>query len=53
VIDCYRLAHWYKQSPDVFLAMKMSDVALHVQRTAQLWKIMAQEARDREASSDG
>jgi len=36
ILDCYRLARWYHVSPDVFLAMSVSEVALHLRRTAQL-----------------
>jgi hypothetical protein len=35
VLDCYRLARWYHVSPDIFLSMTLSDVALHLRRTAQ------------------
>jgi hypothetical protein len=48
IIDCYRLANWYKQNPTVFLAMPLSEVRLHVHRTAQLWEIMARERRERD-----
>jgi len=36
VLDCYRLARWYHVSPEVFLAMSVSEVMLHLRRTAQL-----------------
>jgi hypothetical protein len=48
VIDCYRLANWYKQNPETFLAMPLETVAMHRRRTAQLWEIMAREKRDAE-----
>ena len=48
IIDCYRLAHHYKQNPDVFLIMPLSDVMLHLQRTTQLMDIMARERKERE-----
>jgi hypothetical protein len=35
ILDCYRLARWYHVSPEVFLAMPLSDVSLHLHRTAQ------------------
>jgi hypothetical protein len=35
ILDCYRLARWYRVSPEVFLSMPLSDVALHLHRTAQ------------------
>jgi hypothetical protein len=50
ILDCYRLARWYHQSPDVFLAMPLSDVRLHLIRTIQLSQIIRQEAQD---SDDG
>jgi hypothetical protein len=36
ILDCYRLARWYHVSPEIFLAMPVSEVTLHVRRTAQL-----------------
>jgi len=36
VLDCYRLARWYQQSPDVFLSMPLSHVKLHMYRSLQL-----------------
>lgn len=36
ILDCYRLAEFYKQHPDVFLMMSLDDVKLHAYRTAQL-----------------
>jgi hypothetical protein len=36
VLDCYRLASHYKIDPRVFLDMPMSEVQLHMARTAQL-----------------
>jgi hypothetical protein len=30
------LSRWYHVSPEVFLSMPLSDVALHLHRTAQL-----------------
>jgi hypothetical protein len=35
ILDCYRLARWYRVSPEVFLSMPLTDVALHLHRTAQ------------------
>ena len=35
ILDCYRLARWYHVSPEIFLNMTMSDIALHMHRTAQ------------------
>jgi len=36
ILDCYRLARWYHVSPEVFLTMPLSEVALHLDRTAML-----------------
>lgn len=44
ILDCYRLARFYHQSPDVFLAMPLTDVRLHLIRTIELSRIMRQEA---------
>jgi hypothetical protein len=46
ILDCYRLARWYHQSPDVFLAMSLSDVRMHLIRTLQLARMMRSEASD-------
>ena len=35
ILDCYRLARYYHVSPDVFLSMSISEVELHLRRTAQ------------------
>jgi hypothetical protein len=53
IIDCYRLANWYKQHPDVFLSIPLSEVRLHIRRTAQLWQIMAREREEAERDNDG
>jgi hypothetical protein len=44
ILDCYRLARWYHQSPDVFLAMTYGEVSLHMRRTLQLANMMQREA---------
>ena len=36
ILDCYRLASYYKIDPRVFLDMPISEVQLHLGRTAQL-----------------
>jgi hypothetical protein len=36
ILDCYRLASYYKLDPRVFLDMPISEVALHLNRTAEL-----------------
>ena len=48
MIDCYRLAHWYKQNPEIFLTIPLSMVRLHIRRTVQLWEIMAREQHERD-----
>ena len=40
VLDCYRLARWYHQTPDVFLAMPLDDVRMHLHRTLRLAELM-------------
>jgi hypothetical protein len=40
VLDCYRLAREYHVSPDVFLSMPLDDVALHLDRTAELIELL-------------
>jgi len=39
VLDCYWLAQWYHQSPEVFLAMPLSQVQTHMMRTQQIAEI--------------
>jgi hypothetical protein len=36
ILDCYRLAFHYKLDPRIFLEMPISEVQLHLNRTAQL-----------------
>jgi hypothetical protein len=36
VLDCYRLARFYHQNPEVFLALPLSEVRMHMRRTSQL-----------------
>ena len=36
ILDCYRLASYYHLDPRIFLDMPMSEVRLHLSRTAQL-----------------
>jgi hypothetical protein len=42
VLDCYWLARWYHQCPDVFLAMPLSQVRLHIMRTQQIANLRQQ-----------
>ena len=46
ILDCYRLARWYHQSPDAFLEMPLSEVQVHMMRTLRLAKIMRAAASD-------
>jgi hypothetical protein len=46
VLDCYRLAKFYNQSPAVFLEMGMSEVRIHLERTIDLSNIMRAAASD-------
>ena len=46
ILDCYRLARHYHQSPTVFLDMPISEVRLHLERTLQLMDKMQQNAAD-------
>jgi hypothetical protein len=43
ILNCYWLARWYHQSPEHFLSMRVSDVRLHMVRTAQMIERMQQE----------
>jgi len=36
VLDCYRLANFYKISPTTFLDMPLSEVRTHLVRTIEL-----------------
>jgi hypothetical protein len=46
VLDCYRLAKYYSQSPQVFLDMSIGEVRLHLYRTIQLDDLMRRSAED-------
>jgi hypothetical protein len=46
ILDCYRLARWYHQSPDVFLAMTLSEVRRHMTHTLKLAHLMRAESAD-------
>jgi hypothetical protein len=46
ILDCYRLAKFYSTSPEIFLAMPIGEVQLHLYRTIQLTQKMRQEAED-------
>jgi hypothetical protein len=44
VLDCYRLASHYHLDPRIFLDMPLSEVQLHLSRTAQLERQRAKES---------
>jgi len=46
ILDCYWLARWYRQSPEVFLVMPISQVRLHMTRTQQVAQLCAQRDSD-------
>jgi len=46
VLDSYRLARFYRQSPDVFLSMPLSEVRVHMERTIQLSRLLRSESAD-------
>jgi len=50
VLDCYRLANFYKISPTTFLDMPLSEVRIHLERTIEL---SHQLKRERAAQDDG
>ena len=50
VLDCYRLADFYKISPVVFLEMPASEVRVHLERTIEL---AHQKKRERATMDDG
>jgi hypothetical protein len=40
VLDCYRLARFYHQAPQIFLALPLGEIELHMARTGELVKSM-------------
>lgn len=36
ILNCYRLADWYHQNPDLFLSMPISRIDDHLHYTAKL-----------------
>lgn len=52
ILDCYRLAKYYGNDPDVWLAKPLSEVRLHLKWTGQLSKLLAEEA-ERARGDDG
>jgi hypothetical protein len=51
VLDCYWLAQWYHQNPEVFLAMPLSQMQLHMARSQQIFRMRA--AAQAAAADDG
>jgi hypothetical protein len=52
VLDCYRLARWYHQSPETFLALPIDEVRVHMNRTLRLADLMRRRAQPAE-DNDG
>jgi hypothetical protein len=46
ILDCYRLASYYHLDPRIFLDMPISEVQLHLSRTAELERSRAVESGD-------
>jgi hypothetical protein len=46
ILDCYRLASYYKVDPRLFLEMSISEVQMHMSRTAELERNRRQEESD-------
>jgi len=53
VLDCYRLARWYHQSPEAFLDMPIDDVRIHMDRTLRLRSLMENANQRNDENSDG
>jgi hypothetical protein len=46
ILDCYWLARWYHQNPEVFLNMPISMMRKHLLRTIQVAKRMQADIED-------
>jgi hypothetical protein len=46
ILDCYRLASYYHLDPRLFLDMPISEVQLHLRRTAELERSRRVESGD-------
>ena len=53
VLDCYRLARWYHQSPEVFLDLPLDEVRVHMSRTLRLADLMRRSQGQSTESDDG
>jgi hypothetical protein len=52
VLDCYRLARWYHQAPDTFLAMPIDEVRVHMNRTLRLADLMRRRSGQQSTDDD-
>jgi hypothetical protein len=53
VLDCYRLARWYHQSPEVFLNMPLDEVRVHLMRTHRVRNLQRAAERAEAEGDDG
>jgi hypothetical protein len=51
-LDAYRLAHFYGQNPEVFLAMPLDDLSRHMANTIRLRMVQRRERAAVEASRE-
>jgi hypothetical protein len=49
VLDAYRLAHFYGQNPEVFLAMPLTDLSDHMANTIRLRAVQSRERAAQQA----
>jgi hypothetical protein len=52
VLDAYRLAHFYSQSPEVFLAMPLPDLQRHMDHTIRLRAVQRRERAAADAARE-
>jgi hypothetical protein len=45
VLDCYRLAHYYNCNPEIFLAMPLSQMEVHIRHTNRIAELMRDETK--------
>jgi hypothetical protein len=48
-LDAYRLAHFYGQNPEVFLAMPLDDLSRHMAMTMRLRAVQSRERAAQQA----
>ena len=46
MLDSYRLAKYYQCSPEIFLAMPLSEIEIHMRRTIRLAELMRAERNE-------